>query len=126
MKTITYRGYQASVEFDDGALFVKVLHIDDLLVAEVDRASEAQDALGRLVDAYLADCLEEGREPSQPFKGCFNVRISPDLHRLAAMQAAEAGQSLNRWIADTIESRLYPGQSERTAGNRSARLKVPA
>lgn len=126
MNTITYKGYQASVEFDCGGLFVKVLHIDDLLVAEVDRASEAQDALLRLVDAYLADCLEEGRAPAQPFKGSFNVRISPELHRRAAMRAAEGGQSLNRWIADAIETKLDLRHSEGTQGDRSARMKIPA
>ncbi len=106
MKTLLYKGYQASVEFDDGALFVRVLHIDDLLVAEVDRASEAQDALKGLIDAYLKDCRQEGREPSLPFKGSFNVRVGPELHRRAAMHAADRGLSLNRWISDAIEQKL--------------------
>ena len=106
MKTLYYNGYQASVEFEDSALFVKVLHIDDLLVAQVDRASDAQQALADLIDAYLADCREEGREPTQPFKGSFNVRVGPELHRRAAMRAAEEGVSLNRWIADAMETGL--------------------
>ena len=77
MKTINYKGYQASVEYDDGTLFVKVLHIDDLLVAECDSASDAPKALADLVDAYLDDCAELGREPTKPFKGTFNVRVGP-------------------------------------------------
>ena len=58
MNTISYKGYQASVEYDDGRLFVKVLHIDDLLVAECNSASEAPQALAELIDAYLEDCAE--------------------------------------------------------------------
>lgn len=106
MKTITYKGYQASVEFDDGSLFVKVLHIDDVLVAECDRASEAEAVARDLIDAYLADCEEEGREPAKPYKGSFNVRISPDLHKRAAMNAAAEGLSLNGWIGHAIEEKL--------------------
>ena len=106
MRTLQYKGYQASVEFEDGSLFVKVLHIEDLLVAEVDKASEALPALERLVDSYLADCAEEGRDPSPPFKGSFNVRVSPDLHRQIAMLAADDGVSLNKWVCDAMETKL--------------------
>ncbi|TPJ52704.1 type II toxin-antitoxin system HicB family antitoxin [Mesorhizobium sp. B2-6-4] len=106
MKTVNYKGYQASVEFDDGALFVKVLHIDDLLVAQCDSASEAQKAAEDLIDAYLEDCLELGREPSRPFKGSFNVRVDAEVHRGAAMAAAEVGLSLNSWVSEAIAEKL--------------------
>lgn len=106
MKTISYKGYQASVEYDDGMLFVKVLHIDDLLVAECNSASEAPKALAELVDAYLEDCAELGREPTKPFKGTFNVRIGPELHKRAAISAAEEGVSLNSWVQSALEEKL--------------------
>ncbi|EKF58590.1 hypothetical protein QWE_18358 [Agrobacterium albertimagni AOL15] len=117
MKTVNYKGYQASVEFEDGTLFVKVLHIDDLLVAEVDRASDAQKALEDLIEAYLLDCAEEGREPTQPFKGSFNVRLGPELHKRAAMRAADEGMTLNKWICVSIDEKLECGKlSERIDG----------
>ena len=106
MKTITYKGYQASVEYDDGTLYVKVLHIDDLLVAECDSASNAPKAMQELVDAYLDDCAELGREPTKPFKGTFNVRVGAELHRRAAMNAAEEGVSLNSWVQSAVEAKL--------------------
>ncbi|MCO6177567.1 type II toxin-antitoxin system HicB family antitoxin [Ciceribacter sp. RN22] len=122
MKTITYKGYQASVEFDDGALFVKVLHIDDVLVAECDRASEAEAVARDLIDAYLADCEEEGREPAKPYRGSFNVRVTPDLHKRAAMNAAEEGISLNSWIGDAIQQKLeHAGRPDRAEGTASGR-----
>lgn len=111
MKTLHYKGYQASVEFEDNALFVKVLHIEDLLVAQVDKASEAEAAFIRLVEAYFQDCAEEGRAPGQPFKGSFNVRLTPELHKQVAMRAADEGVSLNRWIVQTIEEKLHPDHS---------------
>jgi predicted HicB family RNase H-like nuclease len=35
----------------------------------------------RAVDEYLALCEEKGEEPEKPFKGSFNIRISPELHK---------------------------------------------
>ncbi|MFC3164997.1 type II toxin-antitoxin system HicB family antitoxin [Ciceribacter thiooxidans] len=125
MKTITYKGYQASVEFDDGSLFVKVLHIDDVLVAECDRASEAEAVARDLIDAYLADCEEEGREPAKPYKGSFNVRVSPDLHKRAAMNAAAEGLSLNGWIGHAIEEKLARApRPAHTQDSQSARRRT--
>ena len=110
MKTIQYKGYQASVEFEDGTLFIKVLHVDDLLVAECNNAAEAQKAAEELIDAYLEDCRELGREPAKPFKGSFNVRMPPELHRKVAMAAAEQRQSLNAWIGDAVLEHLQNGR----------------
>jgi predicted HicB family RNase H-like nuclease len=106
MKTIQYTGYQASVEFEDGSLFVKILHVDDLLMAECNSAAEVQRAAEELIDAYLEDCRELDREPAKPFKGSFNVRMTPELHRKVAMAAAEQKQSLNAWISAAVVERL--------------------
>lgn len=106
MKTITYKGYQASVEYEDGALFVKVLHIDDLLVGECLSAADAPKVLEDLVESYLEDCAELGRAPTKPFKGTFNVRVGPELHKRAAIKAAEQGVSLNNWVQSALEEKL--------------------
>jgi predicted HicB family RNase H-like nuclease len=106
MKPITYKGYQASVEWEDGSLFIKVLHIDDLLVAECDAASEVEACAKALIDDYIDTCVEEGREPQKPFKGSFNVRMEPDLHRKSAMAAADIGVSLNAWICMAVTEKL--------------------
>lgn len=106
MKTVIHKGYQASVEFDNGALYVKVLHIDDILIAECERASEVEDTARELIDEYLKDCLEAGREPAKPYKGSFNIRVAPEVHRRLAMAAAETGITQNAWIGKAIEEKL--------------------
>ena len=106
MKTVSYKGFQASVEFEDGALFVRVLHIDDLLIAQVDAASEAQKALEDLVEAYLTNCEELGRIPHRPFSGSFNVRMDRELHRRASVAAAAAGETLNAWVSDAVQQKV--------------------
>ena len=55
----------------------------------------------RVVAEVVADLEAEGEEIPQPialkrFSGRFMVRLPPELHRRLALQAAEAGVSLNR------------------------------
>ncbi|WP_186397685.1 type II toxin-antitoxin system HicB family antitoxin [Stappia sp. TSB10GB4] len=106
MKTIRYKGFQGAVDWDNGVLFVRVLHVDDVLIAECARADEVESVFRDLVDAYIEDCVELGKEPQKPFSGSFNVRVSPEVHARAAMAAADEGVTLNRWVASAIEERL--------------------
>lgn len=106
MKTVTYKGYQAAVEYEDGVLFVRVLHIDDLLVTQCKSVDEIDAALAELIEDYLEDCRQIGKEPSKAFSGSFNVRVGADLHRRAAVAAAEHGENLNGWITKAIAEKL--------------------
>jgi predicted HicB family RNase H-like nuclease len=94
------------VSFDDGALTIQVLHIDDTLITECDAASKAQATFEELVDSYLETCALVGKEPAKTFKGSFNVRLSPSLHRAVGMAATAASQTLNAWVADALEEKL--------------------
>ena len=67
-------------------------------------ASSQQDALkgiGAVVANVVAD-MKKSREPvpeplaRKQFSGKFLVRVPPDVHRHLAVEAAEAGVSLNR------------------------------
>lgn len=87
-------------------MFIKVLHIDDLLLAECQTAQEVEPTVMALIDDYLVTCAANGKEPAKPFKGSFNVRIDPDLHKKAAWRAAESGQSLNAFVSNAIEEKV--------------------
>lgn len=106
MTTLTYMDFQGSVKFEDGKLVIQVLHVDDTLLTECDSASEAPAAFQKLVDDYVEVCKEVGKEPARPFKGSFNVRMAPELHKRAAMAAASNDTSLNAWVVEAIERRL--------------------
>ena len=61
----------------------------------------ALKGIRQLVSEVVADLKESGElvpEPlaSRPYSGRFLVRIPPEVHRELAMEAAEAGVSLNR------------------------------
>jgi predicted HicB family RNase H-like nuclease len=106
MNLLRYKDYQGAVEFDEGRLILRLLHIDDLITTEIDRASDARAAFMELVDDYLASCVELGKQPSKPFKGSFNVRVSPNLHKRAAFAAMEEGETLNAFVLSAIEDKI--------------------
>ncbi len=61
----------------------------------------ALKGIRKLVDGVIADMLRNEEPIPEPlatrqFSGKFMVRVPPDVHRQLAMQAAEAGVSLNR------------------------------
>ena len=58
------------------------------------------------VDNYLAMCAETGKTPDKEFKGSFNVRVSPELHKRISIQAAEEGITLNQYVLNALEHSL--------------------
>lgn len=61
----------------------------------------ALKGIRKLVREVIADMLNSGESVPEPiaakhFSGKFMVRVPPDVHRQLAIQAAEAGVSLNR------------------------------
>ena len=55
------------------------------------------------VDDYLEMCAEKGKEPEKPFKGSFNIRLSPDLHQNLVLNAANQKMTLNAYIKTVLE-----------------------
>jgi predicted HicB family RNase H-like nuclease len=108
MTQLEYKGYLGSAEISeaDGVLHGKLSHLRDLVTYESTTAKGLAKAFRDAVDDYLADCAAEDREPDRPFKGQFNVRTKPELHRAYASLAAARGQSLNEIVTDALESAL--------------------
>ena len=100
-----YKGYEATIEFDEeDRLFIgKVINTKDVIVFDGLSVAELEQSFQSVIDEYLADCAEIGKEPNKPFSGKFNLRISSDLHMKAATQAALKGMSLNSFVEKAIE-----------------------
>ena len=58
----------------------------------------------RAVDEYLALCEEKGEEPEKPFKGSFNIRISPELHKRLLIEAVSRNMSLNSLVQEKLSA----------------------
>jgi len=54
------------------------------------------------VDDYLELCAQQGKEPERAYKGSFNVRISPELHKQAVVAAMARNMTLNSFVESSI------------------------
>jgi len=56
---------------------------------------------------FLDMCKEDEREPYKNFSGKFNVRIPSRLHADAVAMAKSKGESLNQFVAETLEQAIH-------------------
>ena len=105
---LEYKGYYASVHFssEDDVFYGKIVAIDDLVNFEGASVKELKKAFHEAVDDYLETCAAIGKEPNKTYKGTFNVRISTDLHKAAAVYAASKNISLNDFVKKAIHYAL--------------------
>ena len=106
--TMEYKGYLGSVEFseEDKVFYGKAMGIRSLISYEGTTAQELITDFHNAVDDYLALCAEEGITPEVAYKGSFNVRISPELHRQAVAFATSHQMSLNNFVETAIQRQL--------------------
>jgi predicted HicB family RNase H-like nuclease len=108
MKLLEYKGYKGSIEYskEDDLLFGKVFGIRGLISYEGKTGKDLESDFQEALDNYLDHCRAAGISPEKPFKGSFNVRISPELHQQAALLAMEEKISLNNFVAESIKDRI--------------------
>ncbi|RLA73159.1 MAG: toxin-antitoxin system HicB family antitoxin [Epsilonproteobacteria bacterium] len=109
--TLEYNGYIGSIEYspEDKVFYGKLEMIDDLITFEADSASELENNFHQAVNGYIDTCKLLGRTPQKTYKGVFNVRIDPELHRKLYTEALKAGISLNAFIQKTLASKVAAG-----------------
>ncbi len=102
--TMEYKGYVGSVEFseEDGLFYGKVQGIRALISYEGENAKGLIEDFHGAVDDYLALCEAKGQEPEKAYKGSFNVRISPELHKRAAICAVTQQITLNKVVENAL------------------------
>ena len=105
MNTMSFKGYEALVAFDDEAeLFHgEVMNLRDVITFQGKSVAELKKAFAASVADYLAFCKARGEEPEKPYSGQFVVRVEPPVHRAVVTAAKRAGVSLNKWVAATLE-----------------------
>jgi predicted HicB family RNase H-like nuclease len=102
---MTYMGYSARIEYDDedGILFGQLAGIRDGVGFHADNVEDLRTAFHEAVDDYLETCAKVGKEPQKPYSGKMMFRVSPEVHRRAALAAELSGKSLNQWAEDVID-----------------------
>ena len=105
---LVYKDYTGSVHFsaDDEVFFGKIEVIDDLVSFEGSSVIELKKAFEEAVVDYIELCKEIGKKTETSYKGSFNIRIAPDLHKKAKRLALMKGMSLNQFIQKAVEEEV--------------------
>ena len=101
-------------DMEEGGYVAEVLELPGC-ISEGDTPDEAYRNLDDAMSAYIASLLEHNRPIPEPvgdkeYSGHFPLRMSTEVHRIAALRAMQEGISLNQWIVNAITARLA-GQS---------------
>jgi predicted HicB family RNase H-like nuclease len=107
-ETLQYKGYDGLVLYsaEDKLLFGHIAGIRDMVTYEGTDVQSLETNFHAAIDEYLAFCKETGKTPDTPFKGTFNVRVGPDLHKRAALLAESRKTKLNTVVQQALEEYL--------------------
>ena len=102
--TMSYQGYSARIEFDDedGIFTGRIAGIRDGVGFHADTVGGLREAFHEAVKDYVETCAKIGKEPQKAFSGQVMFRISPEVHRKAALAAELSGKSLNQWAEEVL------------------------
>jgi len=76
---------------------------NDLITFEGETVQRLKDNFHYVVDEHIKDCEAENISVEKSYKGSFNIRLTPDLHRKAAITAKNCGYTLNAFVKKAIE-----------------------
>ena len=121
---LAYKGYLTKIEYsvEDQVLHGQIESIVDLVTFESDSINEIEKEFHEAVDDYLLFCTEIGKEPNKAYKGSFNVRVEPQLHKEIALIAYKNGDSLNETIEQALK--IYVNQEPSILGELCSKLSV--
>ena len=102
---MTYKGYSARIEYDDedGIFLGRIAGIRDGVGFHADTVDGLREAFHEAVEDYIDTCARIGKEPQKPYSGKVMFRVSPEVHRKAALAAELSGKSLNQWAEEVLD-----------------------
>jgi predicted HicB family RNase H-like nuclease len=103
---MSYKGYTARIEYDDeDAIFIgKIAGIKDDVGFHANSVEGLRQAFHEAVEDYVETCSKIGKEPQKSYSGQVMFRVSPEVHRKAALAAELSGKSLNQWAEDVLDN----------------------
>jgi len=117
-----YKEYHGQVNYDEEAKLFhgEVVGLRDVITFQGTSVDELEKAFKDSVDEYLDFCKELGRLPEKPFSGKLMLRLPPEVHERAALEAKTHGLSLNSWIKQGIEQLLIPAIEHKSSRRKQA------
>jgi predicted HicB family RNase H-like nuclease len=105
---LSYKGFYGSVNFSaaDEVFYGKLEGVDDLVSFEGTSVKELKANFKLSVDDYIIYCEKNSYQLRKSFKGSFNIRIKPEIHKQAALFAIKQNISLNQFVQKAIEREI--------------------
>lgn len=105
---IYYKEYVASVHYNakDEMFYGKVEHASETITFKTDNAKQVKTEFEKAIEEYILYCNIHAIDPLKIFKGSFNVRIKPEVHKAVYFTAIKHGKSLNSFVREAIEIHL--------------------
>ena len=102
---LIYKDFLGSVHFSakDDCFFGKIEGIDDLVTFEGQDVKAIKKSFREAVEDYIELCNITKKPLLKSYKGSFNIRIAPDLHKKAVQKSLMLGISLNQLVQQAIE-----------------------
>jgi predicted HicB family RNase H-like nuclease len=105
---LSYKGFYGSVNFSaaDEVFYGKLEGVDDLVSFEGTSVKELKTNFKLSVEDYIVFCEKNDSPLRKSFKGSFNIRIKPEIHKIAALIAVKQNISLNQFVQKAIEREI--------------------
>jgi predicted HicB family RNase H-like nuclease/DNA-binding FrmR family transcriptional regulator len=106
---LKYKEFYGVVEYSPAkdCFCGKIKGIKETVTFEGESVSSLKKAFYEAVDSYIIACEQKGKETKKSYKGSFNVRVTPELHRDAANAAVQKNISLNAFVEQAIYNGVY-------------------
>lgn len=105
---LSYKDFLGSVHFssEDDCFFGKIEGIDDLVTFEGQDVKALKRSFHEAVEDYIELCILTKKPLLKSYKGSFNIRIAPELHKKAVKKSLMLGISLNQLVQKAIEKEV--------------------
>ena len=106
MKPMTYKGYNAAIEYsdEDGFFVGRLAGIQDFITFHGHSVEELRTAFQEAVDDYIEACAKVGRPPNKPYSGKLVLRLPPATHARLAVQSQISGKSINTLVVEALNA----------------------
>jgi len=99
-----HKNFIGSVHYstEDEIFFGRLEGVNDLVTFEGKSVNELKKSFKVAVEDYLELCNSVKKDPEKMYKGSFNIRINPELHKQAVRKSFELGVTLNKLVETAI------------------------
>jgi predicted HicB family RNase H-like nuclease len=103
--TMNYKGYAARIDHDDeDAIFTgRIAGIRDRVGFHADTVEGLREAFHEAAEEQIETCAKVCKEPQKTYSGQVMFRVSPEIHRKAALATELSGKSFNQWAEEVLD-----------------------